>query len=684
MKKILNIILILVLIIVLNTVSFASINYIIDNKVNSYKGKDVTIKLDNETIKTDIAPIIHNDRTLIPIRAVVEKLGGNIQWDNDERKVSIKLDDTNIEMIIDDNVAKVNNKEVKLDVPACIAYSGNDQETGRTVVPIRFVMENLGLDVSWDQDTYTVLIKSKNDEKDEDEDEENKTTNSITNVQYEVNDTNIIVRITTEEEMKYSISDLKDSYRTLVKIENADVSFTKNQINVDTGNIDKIRLGVNEGYSSIVVDLYNQEKYTTSINSSKTILTIKYEYEQKQIDKISVNTSSKSKAIVNIEGNNISKYDIRRLTNPERVQLTIYDMDVKTKDVLKNEKISNKYINKISSNDNDENIQIVIYLNEQYQYSFSKTSSKGVIEVFESNIENTEYYNDERYGLLIDLDKNITDSKIEYNHDRGMNTFTLKIPTSYGNLGEGDLKVGDKYVEKINIKEDDDEYIITMKLYIACDISVECDKKQISVRILKRDPSKSIIIVVDPGHVGKGGVGASYGGVIERTINTSVAKKLIKMLEELDGVEVYTTMGLNYVELYEATGYANDIGADLFISIHCNAAVSATGQPLESAVGTETYYALKEGDSAYGITSQKLADYVQKGLIKNLGSKDRGVIRRDTLAVLRTSKMPAMLTELGFMSSTKELENLTDDKYQQKCAQGIYEGIVNAIEYMKN
>ena len=674
MKKILSIILILINIIIFNTISYANINYIVDEKINTYKGKEVTIKLNDEKIKTDIPAIIHNDRTLIPIRAVIEKLDGKIEWNNDERKVTIKLKNNNIQMKIDDKIAIVNNKEVQLDVPPYIAYEENDQSTGRTVVPIRFVMENLGLNVEWDHNTYTVLITSE---------EENKIINSITNVQYETTDKNIIVRITTENEMKYTISDLKDNYRTVIDIKEADISFSKSEISVDTGNIEKIRLGQGNDYARVVVDLYNKENYSVSINNSKNILTIKYDYTQKQINKISVDTSSNSKAIISIEGNNISKYDIRRLTNPERIQLTIYDMEVKTSSVLKNQNIDNKYINKISCNNNSGNIQVIVYLNEQYQYSFSKTSSKGIIQIYESGINNISYDNDDKYEIEMVLNKKITEDNIEYNHDRATNTFTLKIPTTYGEFGQGDFKIGDKYIEKINIAKKDDKYVVTIKVYLACDFVVNCESKKVTIKIVKRDSSKNIIIVVDPGHVGKGGVGAAYGGVIERTINTSVANKLIKLLKQLDNVEVYTTMGLNYVTLYEATGYANDIGADLFISIHCNAAVSATGEPLENATGIETYYALKETDSNYGITSQKLAQFIQNSLIDNTDAKDRGVIRRDTLAVLRTSNMPAMLTELGFMSSSKELEKLTDNNYQQKCAQGIYEGIVDAIEYMK-
>lgn len=137
---------------------FASTKYIIENNEYEYTGKEVTIKYENEKMAFDVNPIIHNDRTLLPIRALVEKAGGTIDWINDTREITIKLDDINILMQIGNKIAKVNNKQIEMDVAPCIAFEDETGDAGRTIVPLRFVMENLGLKVEWDQETYTVSI----------------------------------------------------------------------------------------------------------------------------------------------------------------------------------------------------------------------------------------------------------------------------------------------------------------------------------------------------------------------------------------------------------------------------------------------------------------------------------------------------------------------------------------------
>jgi hypothetical protein len=109
-------------------------------------------KIDEQGTKT----IIKNSRTLIPIRAIVESLGGTISWNNDERKVTISLGSITIELWINKNIAKVNGVEKMIDptnqnvIPEII--------NGRTMIPLRFVTENLGCDVQWDGTTQTITI----------------------------------------------------------------------------------------------------------------------------------------------------------------------------------------------------------------------------------------------------------------------------------------------------------------------------------------------------------------------------------------------------------------------------------------------------------------------------------------------------------------------------------------------
>jgi len=115
-----------------------------------------TFTVNGETRALDSPPIIKNGRTLVPIRAIVEAMGGSVSWDGTEKKVTITLKNTVIELWINKPQAKVNGELKWIDdtnhkvVPEII--------NGRTMLPLRFVAETLGAHVDWDGTTKTITI----------------------------------------------------------------------------------------------------------------------------------------------------------------------------------------------------------------------------------------------------------------------------------------------------------------------------------------------------------------------------------------------------------------------------------------------------------------------------------------------------------------------------------------------
>ena len=99
------------------------------------------------------APLILNDRTLIPIRALIEAFGGEVGWDENEQKITLDADGRRVEMWVDKTNIVVDGAAKQMDVaPVVINF--------RTMVPVRFAAENLGLSVGWDEATSTVSISS--------------------------------------------------------------------------------------------------------------------------------------------------------------------------------------------------------------------------------------------------------------------------------------------------------------------------------------------------------------------------------------------------------------------------------------------------------------------------------------------------------------------------------------------
>ena len=115
-----------------------------------------TMTVDSARVVLDAPAAIVEDRTLVPLRAVVEHLGGSIVWDAKTRQVTLKARGTTIILTIGKSTALVNGKSLAIDpknskvVPVL--------SSSRTMLPLRFVSENLGLQVGWDAETRTITV----------------------------------------------------------------------------------------------------------------------------------------------------------------------------------------------------------------------------------------------------------------------------------------------------------------------------------------------------------------------------------------------------------------------------------------------------------------------------------------------------------------------------------------------
>ncbi len=104
----------------------------------------------------DTKPIIRNGRTLVPARAIIEELGGVVSWQEEDRKVSIARADIAIDLWIGEGTTSVNGVSTPVDPtnPQVVPEIVN----GRTMLPLRFVAENLGATVTWNQRTREIGI----------------------------------------------------------------------------------------------------------------------------------------------------------------------------------------------------------------------------------------------------------------------------------------------------------------------------------------------------------------------------------------------------------------------------------------------------------------------------------------------------------------------------------------------
>jgi len=219
-------------------------------------------------------------------------------------------------------------------------------------------------------------------------------------------------------------------------------------------------------------------------------------------------------------------------------------------------------------------------------------------------------------------------------------------------------------------------------------------------------------IVVDPGHGGHDPGAVGHSGLQEKDVVLSIGLKLREKLKEELGLDVVMTRSTDvFIPLEERTAIANKVNADLFVSIHANAA------PNRNAAGIETYYlnlaktekvaqlAAKENGTTlekvstlqailfdlmanYKLNdSAHLAEEIQKASHKTVkakypDTKNLGV-KQGPFYVLVGASMPSILTEVGFISNSTEEARLKDTNFHDLTADGILDGIRAYINALK-
>ena len=114
---------------------------------------DIRVTVDGQTLSFDVAPVNENGRVMVPMRAIFEALGAEIQWNGATNTIDATKDSTTILLTLGKQTATVNGKSVSLAAPAKLI-------NGRTFVPLRFVAEALGCEVNWDAETKLISITS--------------------------------------------------------------------------------------------------------------------------------------------------------------------------------------------------------------------------------------------------------------------------------------------------------------------------------------------------------------------------------------------------------------------------------------------------------------------------------------------------------------------------------------------
>ncbi|MCH5211353.1 MAG: N-acetylmuramoyl-L-alanine amidase [Oscillospiraceae bacterium] len=260
-----------------------------DGGTHEYNGEVYSLVVNNRLINSAMDPIIFNDRALVPVREIFEEVGATVNYIGDTQTVEVIDGDSHVALRINDNVAYINGDKTNIPdnvVPKLIAKVGGET---KTMVPVRFISETIGLDVEFDAEDGAILIDSngytlaeglvyeepvfEEPVYEEPVYEEPVVIPYVTDVSYDTKgDKNIKVTVRTDADIEsYTYFDLTSPGRVVLDIAGARIGKLRDTIIVNEAGVSTIRLGDNQERARIVVDVERLDSYDAEKIASDTI-----------------------------------------------------------------------------------------------------------------------------------------------------------------------------------------------------------------------------------------------------------------------------------------------------------------------------------------------------------------------------------------------------------------------------
>ncbi len=634
-----------------------------DEKMHNYEAENITITINGTVLPPeDMPPIVLYDRTLVPARAVFEALGAEVAWNELSQEVYVKKQDDIIVLKADQNTATKNGTAFTMDVPAKVVNE-------RTMIPVRAVSEALGCTVAWDENTRIVAIDEIIEPQKPDEIMDNKQ-NDNENSDSE-NDDN-----TNNENNDNKNDDNEHDDNKITEVDK------KEYVSGGTGNIPKKNIGV----THINIPQNKNDKQIFSITASNEIakfqeiesdndeIVIDIYYAQKEIltDDIEVETSDIVNDIISLQydEHDISitriifklkaqyQYDIE--LNDDENGIVVYFGKKENDNTNNNTNTNNNNTNINNNNNNNNNTNITTNTNQT------------------NNLKNVYYESARKAIALSKMELFAADNVISID-DYINKKYQVILPGDYSNIyGSGTMALHTDELISVTVSQEEGKTAFTFEQNGINAFTVTEDANYYYINVKNPKEVYDKIVVLDAGHGGSD-PGTSGNGLKEKDMTIAIVQKLYQKLQNTTKVKTYVTrIGDTYPANIERATMANDIG-DVFISVHMNSA-----NPNPTPNGTEVLFITHETDVAGKLTSKDVATILLKNVVNALGTNNRG-LKYDTseqknLIVLNKTVVPAVIVETLFLSNPGDALKISNELYQEKAAQAIYDSIIEIAD----
>ena len=266
----------------MNTAASASMILEYDGGVHNYTGAVYSLAVNGKTLTNlPLEPIIFNERALVPVREVFEALGANVGYSDSDKTISISYKNKKVGLQIGNTMATVNGAKKAIPdnaAPRLIAKWG---ESAKTMVPVRFISENVGLKVDFDEKRGLISVSDGTVTTPSATSAPQPTSSvKLNKVEFSQDGSVVTVKVSANGE----ISNITNAAVTASQVLFVDVSnatyTTSNRTEVNLGAVTAVRMGIHDANTRIAIDTQNMKKYSASLSTDRKAVVFKISQDE--------------------------------------------------------------------------------------------------------------------------------------------------------------------------------------------------------------------------------------------------------------------------------------------------------------------------------------------------------------------------------------------------------------------
>lgn len=585
-----------------------------------------------------IQPALHAGEWLVSLRELAQELGLTIGWLEESKTVRVKANDLIAYLQVGSEIALVNAEEKYLSQPLQIFQ-------GRLMVPLSFIAGTF--DYQLEPGAQSVGLRTPIE--------------SLNGVTFGMQEGRPVVNIKTSGLPRFESYLLSEPARIVIDLFDTNIDIGGDlsgytELPEDSG-IKGIRWHqFNASTARVVIDLKESVGFEVLPSGDGVSVALYKRVERLSFQRIF------GKAQLEVAGTGKLDYSISYLHNPERVVIDLQKATLAT--AAQQTDISDELINKIRvSQFLPHVVRIVLELKYPIGCIATPTDDPNAL-LFElvKKVTGVEVGVDKGKQSLLITGGGLSNYAVEYFPD--MAEILVDIPSAILSTNQPRLSFAKGPVSDVKLLQVAPTAVqvqIGLRGYLGHEVIKEAQGLKV---LINNSPLAGRRVVIDPGHGGSDPGAIGVTGLHEKDVVLDIGLRLQELLVS-EGAEVIMVRDNDcYIPLMERAQAANATKADVFVSIHVNSSVNP------EASGTETYYYYADPEG------QELAALVQREMLDKLGLNNRAPRPNQDFVVLRETKVPAILSEVAFISNRQEEALLKKPEFRGKAADSIYRGLM--------